>query len=142
MNNQETMTSGPLTRIKIIANDDCACIDFLSDLLDREPIHALQRFVSYGNQETWQYLHRSDMDEIVILILYKCNLGLNDKGNRLIIYVWNDLRGLCGYFQRWMDIVTEKENKPLYLALKDITGLLIYRWACEHENNVQSDFLG
>lgn len=135
-------TSGTIKHIRVIANDDCSCLDFLADLLDREPIHALQRFINYGNQETWQYVHKSEMDEIVILILYKAPFGINDKDNRLIIYAWNDLRELCGYFQRWMDMVTEKENKPLYLTLKDITGLLVYQWAIEHDKNAQLNYMG
>jgi hypothetical protein len=142
MDDQKTITMKPFTRIRIIANNDCTVLDFLADLLDREPIHSLQRFINYSNQETNYIFHLSEMDEMAILILYKAPFGINKNDNRLIIFAWNDLRGLCTYFQLWLDVISEKDDRRLYDALKDITCLLTYQLALEHDKNAQTNFMG
>jgi hypothetical protein len=133
MSNQDTITKKKLSRIKIIINDDVQIIDYLADLWDREPVHALQRFVDYGNHKNCALLHNCRMDGQVVLILYMAPFGLNEGWNRLSLYAYNDLRGLCGYFQRWLNI-TNPFNKDVHQALTDITSLLFYQWAIENDN--------
>jgi hypothetical protein len=144
MDKLHTAIPDPLKRVRVIYDNDVEIIDYLADLLDREPIHALHRFVSFGKRENACLLHNCKMDEQVILILYKAPFGINQGWHRLTMYSSANLRSLCAYFQRWTDVVSEKDNKDMHDALVDVVSLLNYQWACEQDekDNVQANFLG
>jgi len=134
-----------LSPIHIIANDDMEIIDFLSDMMDREPIHMLQRFVDFSMRESISLIHKSDMDDITTIIFYKAPLGINYKQNRLMLFEFSDtrwLRWLSSYFQQWLDTVSPKQNKALYGFLDALTVQLIYEWTQEDEKNTLQDFRG
>jgi hypothetical protein len=144
MKAEQTITKNKLKHIEIIYNDDVQIIDFLADLKDREPIHSLQRLVDFGNRQPITLLYNCAMDSIVVVILYKAPFELNKGDNKLMLYADNNLRGLCGYFRRWMDM-TPESNKVFCKALDEIVHLLFYqlhKWSLYHDKNTQSDFIG
>jgi len=137
----ETQTANKMTSIKIIFNDDVKIIDFLSDMHDRAPLKALQRFVNYSHQEPVCLLHNCPKDDMVVLILYKAPLGFNQGTNKLILYAYVDLIGLYSYFHRWIDR-TKETDKEVFGALNDILGLISHELYEQSNDNVQLDFLG
>ena len=141
MNKQLTISQSSLKCVRVIYNDDVQVVDFLSDLMDREPIHALQKYVDFADRQPICLLHDCKMDEIVILIVYKAPFGMNDEQNRLTLFANNDLKGLCRYFNRWNGIV-DKSNKELSKSIDEITRLLYFQWTEEQEKNTQTNHLG
>lgn len=128
-----------MTDINIIFNDDVRVIDYLADLQDREPLKALQRFINYSHQEPICLLHNCPLDGIVLLILYKAPLDLNEVPNKLILYAYDDLVGMCMYFKRWID--NTKEGNEDRKALNDILRLLYTEWTNQQDENTDKSFL-
>lgn len=137
MKENDTISKKRLEKVKCIYNDDVKIIDFLSDLTDREPIHALERFIRWGNHESACLLHNCPADDLVVLILYKSPFGFNEKGNNLILYAYNDLRGLIKYFKGWHE-ATAEANDQIHAALNDITMLLYHEFVEEEDKNTPS----
>ncbi|MBK5202143.1 MAG: hypothetical protein JJE45_00275 [Prolixibacteraceae bacterium] len=124
-----------------IYNDDVRILDFLADLKDRGPIHGLEKFIKWGNHESACLLYNCDADDLVVLLLYKSPFGFNDKGNNLILYAHNNLKDMIKYFKGWNEAVAGI-NEDVYLALNDITMLLLHEWNEAEENSTQLNFMG
>ena len=142
METQKETIPKPLKQIKIIYNNDCAVMDFLSDLKDREPVHALERYIHFSDRKNACLLVCCKEDGIVVLVLYNAPLGLNQGENRLMLYAYNDIPSLCRYFRVLLAHAEDKE-KDLINAYNDILRLCYYQWAVNNEDkDVQVDFLG
>ncbi len=127
--------------IKIIYNDDCAVIDFLSDLTDRGPIKALERFVRFSKREPVCLLYNCEIDNIIVLILYKAPLDFNEAPNVLILFAHSELVFLYTYFDSWIR-QTAESNNMLYGALNDILGTIQHELDRIKDKNTQVNFLG
>jgi hypothetical protein len=137
----QTDTKKKTNAIRAIYNDDCAVIDFLADLIDRKPLTQLQNFINWSNQGPHCILANCPIDNVVVLILYKADIELNDPQNKLILFIHEDIAVLCKYFKNWCDN-TSKDNKVLSKALNDILRLLYIEWAKNQDPNTDVSFLG
>jgi hypothetical protein len=107
---------------------------------DREPLKALAKFVKWSHREPICLLHNCPLDDIVVLILYKAPLKMNESPNNLILYYYDNLNGLCDHFKKYKDCLTEKSE--LFYALEDILRLLYIEWAKVQDKNTDKSFLG
>ena len=140
MKENDTIVKKPLDKLKVIYNDDCAIIDFLSDLQHRAVItHIQEAMIKVPHSGC--ILHNCPEDNIVVLILWNSPFNFNDGDNKLILYADNTLLGLIKYFKKLFDN-TSKDTGAIYDALEDITRLLYWRWGEEEDNNTQVNFMG
>ena len=140
MNKSMSIGSDVTRRIKIIYNDDCAVINFLSDLTDREPLRQLQRFIDFGNHLPNMILHKQDSG-LFTLILYLAPFGLNENGNKLTLFAHDDLIAMANYFRRWRENAPI-EDKELYKSLTEIKDFIFNTWTENTENNTQLNQMG
>lgn len=129
-----------MERVQYIADNDIKVIDFLSDLSDREPVSALQRFINWGNGGPICLLFNCPQDNIVVLVLYKSIFGENKNGNNLMLFYHNDLTGLIRYFRPWLDAL--QENDIHYKPLKEINHLLYDQWTDLQDNSIPLNWMG
>ena len=140
MNKSMSIGSDVTRRIKIIYNDDCAVINFLSDLTDREPLRQLQRFIDFGNHLPNMILHKQDSG-LFTLILYLAPFKMNERGNKLTLFAHDDIIAMANYFRRWREI-TPLEEPELYKSLSEIKNFLFCAWEEANEKNTQTNHLG
>ena len=126
--------------MKIIYNNDCGIIDFLSDLKCRRVVRALDNFVHEANNSGC-LLYNCVEDNMVVLILHRDPFGFNDQGNTLVLYADTSVRNLAKYFKNQLEH-TSPETGDIYKAIDDIARLLYWRWANMEEENTQSNFIG
>lgn len=137
----ETATKSKMKAIKLIYNDDVAIIDFLADLTDREPIHGLQKFVNYTRRQPVCLLYNCPFDDVVLILLYKAPLGFNEDDNKLMLFIYDDLRGLYSYFNRWIN-QTAQTDRNAYGALSDILNAIEHEMTKIRDKNTQTNFIG
>jgi len=137
----ETATKQKMKAIKVLFNDDCAIIDYLADLIDREPIHGLQRFVNYTRCQPVCLLYNCPFDDLFIILLYKAPLDFNEPQNKLTLFAYDDLRGLYSYFNRWIN-QTANGNAKVRLALGEIIDTIGHEIVKMNDKNTQCDFIG
>lgn len=135
-----THSKKKLERIKIIYNDDVKIIDFLSDLEERNVIHALQNFIADCKGLPGCLLYSRIIDSMVVVILYKSPFAFNDPGNNLMLYADNDLHGLMVYFKNLLDN-TSKDKSDINGALTDIMRTLYNEWIKIQDENTQLTFM-
>lgn len=140
MDTQKHTEIKPLTKMKVIYNDDIRIIDFLSDLKCRRILRALDAFVREDNNSGC-LLYNCAEDGIVVLILHNDPFGFNEDDNILVMYADNSLRELAKYFKNQLDH-TSPDSGAIYHAIDDITRLLYWRWCEQEDNNTQSNFIG
>jgi hypothetical protein len=140
MKENDIIVKKPLEKIKVVYNDDCAIIDFLSDLQHRAVIKHLQDAM-IRVPHSGCLIHNCPEDSMVVVILWNSPFGFNDGDNKLILYADNTLLGLIRYFKKLLDN-TSKDTGEIYDALEDITRLLYWRWGEEEDNDTQLNFMG
>jgi hypothetical protein len=118
----ETKTDKPKTQLRMIFNDDCAVIDFLCDLQDREPLHSLQRFINSDGEKTMCLLYDVPKDGLILVILYMAPFRFNEGDNKLTLYAHPDMQVIMKHFKTQWD-ATPPET-PEYEALMDIVNFL------------------
>lgn len=137
----EAQVKEKMKAVKILYNNDIAVLDYLADLHDREPLKQLQRFLNFTRREPHCILAKCAGDDVVVIILYKPPFEMNEEPNKLVLFIHDDLRGLCRYFKRWAENTAEG-NKELRKALDDILRLLYMEWAMTEDENTNKSFLG
>jgi hypothetical protein len=141
MDIKSTIRKKPLDKLKIIYDNDCAILDFLADLWTRKSVRDLQNFIDDSKGLAGCLLINCELDNIMVLILYKSPFDFNGGDNNLIMYADNDLQSLIKYFKNQL-AYTPPEAVRIYCALNDITRLLYWEWAQQEDMNTQTSFLG
>ena len=142
MSEKDTIVKKTLDAVKVMYDDDIAIVDFLSDLKCRELIYDLERYVCFTRREPACFLCDCKADALTVMVCYKANFLLNTGCNKLVLFAYSDLRGLCIYFHNWIDTLPASTPEDVRNALKEAYLLLSSQWAAENDDNVQSDFLG
>jgi hypothetical protein len=137
----KTTTKPRMKAIKVMYDDDVAIIDFMADLMDKQPIRGLQKFVNYSNQQPVCLLFNCPFDDLFLVLLYKAPLRLNKEDNRLVLFAYDNLVGLYTYFDRWLKQTAETDGN-VYGALSEVLCAIAYELEKIHERNTQADFLG
>jgi hypothetical protein len=141
METQNHIARKPLKTLKVIYNNDCAILDFLSDLQDRKIIKELQRFIDDSKVIPRCLLLKCPSDCLVVLILHNDPFGFNDKGNKLVMYADNTISDLIRYFKNQL-VHTSEDAGEIYKALDDITRYLYFAWTNEQDDNTLVNFMG
>ena len=142
METQKHTSVKPLSKLKIIYDDDVRIIDFIADLQCRAfVLHDLEIQVRRMGNKPACMLYNCDKDDMVVLILYNSPFDFNGCENTMIMYAERSIRGLIRYFKNQLDH-TSPEVERIYDALTDITQLLYWEWVQHEENDTQTNFMG
>ena len=122
--------------VKVVCNDDCAIIDFLAELNDRDAIlrniDDLNNRIKEENLKNFMFLIKAKHDNLIILIICNPTFVKLDKGNKYILYSHTSLRQLCIFFARCQDTINPSETEILE-QIRDIYSYLTYQWAQEQD---------
>jgi hypothetical protein len=105
------MESTVRTKLTVLWDDDCLILDYLADLIDRDPIHCLQFAVDHYGDTSLCLVRRSILDDKFIVILWKSELNYNMPGNNMILFAHPALTTIISYFCQIMTTIPYSEVK-------------------------------